>query len=61
MTDEAIKDGFAALKDNDDYESLYQAARCRSEADWLVGMISPAFSLSNMAPSSLLAVYRHRP
>lgn len=38
MTDEAIKDGFAALKDNSEYESLYQAARCRSEADWLVGM-----------------------
>lgn len=38
MTDEAIREGFAALKNNKDYESLYQAARCRSEADWLIGM-----------------------
>ena len=38
MTDEAIADGFAHLKDNHDYERLYQSARCRSEADWLVGM-----------------------
>ena len=38
MTDEAIASGFAHLKDNHDYERLYQSARCRSEADWLVGM-----------------------
>lgn len=38
MTDEAIRDGFAALKDNSQYQRLYQSARCRSEADWLVGI-----------------------
>lgn len=38
MTDEAIAEGFAQLKDNQAYERLYQSARCRSEADWLVGM-----------------------
>lgn len=38
MTDEAIREGFAALKDNYDYQRLYQSARCRSEADWLVGI-----------------------
>lgn len=38
MTDEAIRDGFAALKDNAQYQRLYQSARCRSEADWLVGI-----------------------
>lgn len=38
MTDEAIRDGFAALKDNTQYQRLYQSARCRSEADWLVGI-----------------------
>ena len=38
MTDEAIKEGFASLKDNAQYQRLYQSARCRSEADWLVGI-----------------------
>lgn len=38
MTDEAIRDGFAALKENTQYQRLYQSARCRSEADWLVGI-----------------------
>ncbi len=38
MTDEAIKEGFANLKDNKDYYQLYQSAKCRSEADWLVGI-----------------------
>ena len=38
MTDEAIRDGFASLKDNSQYQRLYQSARCRSEADWLVGI-----------------------
>lgn len=40
MTDEAIQEGFQNLKDNSSYENLYQAARCRSEADWLVGINS---------------------
>ena len=38
QTDKAIRDGFARLKDGEEYEALYQAARCRSEADWLVGI-----------------------
>jgi len=38
MTDEAISRGFAALKAGHDYDPLADAARCRSEADWLVGM-----------------------
>jgi len=37
-TDKAIKDGFGALKDGNQYDGLYQAARLRSESDWLVGM-----------------------
>src|SRR5450755_574899 len=38
MTDEAIARGFAALKLGAEYDALGDAARCRSEADWLVGM-----------------------
>lgn len=38
MTEEAIRDGFASLKDGKEYDLLYASAKCRSEADWLVGM-----------------------
>ena len=47
MTDAAIQQGFADLKPASFYDSLYESARCRSEADWLVGMnASRAFSLA---------------
>ena len=46
MTDAAIQQGFAELKPAAAYDALYESARCRSEADWLVGMnASRAFSL----------------
>ena len=46
MTDAAIRQGFEELKPAACYDSLYESARCRSEADWLVGMnASRAFSL----------------
>lgn len=38
VTDKAIREGFANLKDGRDYENLYDAAMCRAEADWLVGI-----------------------
>lgn len=38
MTDEAIREGFDSLKPSQEYDNLFASARCRSEADWLVGM-----------------------
>jgi len=38
MTEEAISAGFKALKNGHDYDNLYASAKCRSEADWLVGI-----------------------
>src|SRR5690606_28969313 len=38
LTDEAIRRGFAALRPGAQLEPLADAARSRSEADWLVGM-----------------------
>lgn len=38
MTDQAIKKGFETLRPGEDYDNLYESAKCRSEADWLVGM-----------------------
>src|SRR3712207_6162055 len=38
MTAKAIKDAFAALRPASEFDKLEQAARSRSEADWIVGM-----------------------
>lgn len=38
MTDEAIKQGFASLKDQQQYEPLYLAGLSRAIGDWLLGM-----------------------
>lgn len=38
VTDKAIREGFAHLKDGHAYDALYDAAMCRAEADWLVGI-----------------------
>lgn len=38
MTQKAITDAFANLRDDDQMRPLEEAARARSEADWLVGM-----------------------
>ena len=38
VTDKAIREGFAHLKDGREYNDLYDAAMCRAEADWLVGI-----------------------
>ena len=38
MTPAAIRDGFAALRTDQQMLPLADAARCRSEADWLVGI-----------------------
>ncbi|OGA98752.1 MAG: DNA topoisomerase III, partial [Burkholderiales bacterium RIFCSPHIGHO2_12_FULL_61_11] len=38
MTPAAIRDGFASLRSDAQMQPLADAARCRSEADWLVGI-----------------------
>lgn len=38
VTDRAIKEGFSRLKDGREYNHLRDAAMCRAEADWLVGL-----------------------
>lgn len=38
VTDKAIREGFACLKEAREYEHLYEAAVARAEADWLVGL-----------------------
>ena len=38
MEDEAIQKGFQTLKDGKEYAGLCNAAVCRAQADWLIGM-----------------------
>ena len=38
LTDEAIREGFQKLKDESDYQSLYEAGLARAIGDWLLGM-----------------------
>lgn len=38
LTDTAIRKGLKELKDGHEYDNLYQAAKARSKADWLVGI-----------------------
>ena len=38
MEEEAIRDGFAHLKEGSTYENLCAASVCRAKADWLIGM-----------------------
>ncbi|HET9228488.1 MAG TPA: DNA topoisomerase 3, partial [Thermoanaerobaculia bacterium] len=46
LTPDAIRKGFARLRDGSDFDPLADAARGRSRADWLVGMnLSRAYTL----------------
>ncbi|KYH06691.1 DNA topoisomerase III [Chryseobacterium cucumeris] len=38
LTEKAIQDGFKNLQPGDAFDGLHQAAKARSEADWLVGI-----------------------
>ena len=61
LTDEAIRRGFAELKPASQFDALGDAARARSEADWLVGMnATRAITLRNRAQGgdTLLSIGR---
>lgn len=61
MTPAAISQGFASLRPGRELVSLEDAARCRSEADWLVGLNSTramTIALRSGGESTLLSVGR---
>jgi len=43
LTESAIRDAFRRLRPLSDYDALYAAARCRSQADWVVGLNATRF------------------
>lgn len=64
QTDKALRDGFAKLKDGAEYDNLYHAARCRSEADWLVGINATQYytlQYGRQAPFFDAAALRNQP
>ena len=38
LTEESIREGFNSLKDQQEYQSLYEAGLCRAIGDWTLGM-----------------------
>ncbi|KEQ30155.1 DNA topoisomerase I [Pedobacter antarcticus 4BY] len=57
LTEKAIKHGFDNLKDGAAFDGLYQAARGRSRADWLVG-INATQALSIAAGNGIYSLGR---
>ncbi len=59
LTESAIRDAFRRLRPLSDYDALYAAARCRSEADWVVGLNATRFyTVSHNAGGILWSVGR---
>lgn len=54
LTKEAIAKGFEKLVDGHAFDPLYHAAKCRSEADWIVGLNSTRFFTVEYGKRNLL-------
>lgn len=53
QTDKAIKEGFAKLRPGREFDRLYESARCRAEADWMIGLnVTRALTCKFGAPLS---------
>lgn len=57
LTEKAIQEGFNNLKSGSDFDGLYEAAKARSEADWLVG-INATQALSIAANNDIYSLGR---
>ena len=55
LTEVAIRDAFRKLRPLADYDALYAAARCRSQADWIIGLNATRyFTVRNRSAGGLL-------
>lgn len=54
LTNAAIEKGFKQLAPSADYDRLYHAAKCRSEADWIVGLNATRFFTVEYGQRNLL-------
>ena len=59
LTDQSIRQGWNHLRPGSDFDPLADAARCRSEADWLVGLnATRALTCACPDPGGVLSVGR---
>ena len=59
LTEEAIKEGFNNLKEEADYQSLYEAGLARAIGDWLLGMnATRLYTLKYGRPKEVLSIGR---
>ncbi|MGB4776480.1 MAG: DNA topoisomerase [Daejeonella sp.] len=58
QTNEAILNGFNTLKPGVDYDTLFEAARCRNEADWLIGINATRALSSSLNSNKTLSIGR---
>jgi len=54
LTKESIAKGFDSLADGHKFDPLYRAAKCRSEADWIVGLNATRFFTVEYGKRNLL-------
>ncbi|MFT4900783.1 MAG: DNA topoisomerase-3 [Lentimonas sp.] len=54
LTNAAIEKGFKQLAPSSEYDRLYHAAKCRSEADWIVGLNATRFFTVEYGQRNLL-------
>ncbi|MCM8534297.1 MAG: DNA topoisomerase 3 [Lentisphaeraceae bacterium] len=59
LTDSAIRQGFSRLQPLQNYNALADAARCRSEADWIIGLnATRAYTVKHSHGRGVLSVGR---
>ena len=59
LTEEAIREGFANLKDQSEYQPLYEAGLSRAIGDWLLGMnATRLYTLKYAANKQVLSIGR---
>lgn len=59
LTEEAIKEGFTSLKDQSEFQQLYEAGLCRAIGDWLLGMnATRLYTLKYAANKQVLSIGR---
>ena len=54
LTRDAIEEGFRKLRNGKEFDPLYLAARCRSEADWIIGLNATRFYTAKYGSRNLL-------
>ena len=59
LTEDAIREGFQNLKDQSEYQSLYEAGLCRAIGDWTLGMnATRLYTIKYGGPKQLLSIGR---